>query len=198
MEVDTVIIITTLLSFAGGLVSWIIFRVVKPTMKFINKHEDLASSVETIKQEITTNGGGSLKDVVCKLGESCDRIEHGQKIIEQRTKASLHYNSTALFETDSKGKAVWTNEPFYELTGQHLPDVEGYDWLAYVHEEDREELFMDFQSCLDLSRKFQREVKTFDDKRVRMLGFPYKLNGDEQGGFLVSVSEITIREVNNG
>jgi len=194
MDSESVIITTTLLSFAGGLISWIFLKVVKPTLKFIDKHEGLAESVDTIKQEITTNGGGSLKDVVCKLGDSCERIEHGQKIIEQRTKASLHYNSTALFETDSAGKVVWTNEPFYELTGQHLADVKDYDWLTYIHEEEREELFMEFQSCLDMSRKFHKELKTSDDKQVRMLGFPYKLNGDEQGGFLVSVSEI--REVN--
>jgi len=189
MEND-IAIITAALSFIGGALSWMFVKVVRPTLKFINKHEDLAESVETIKQEITTNGGGSLKDVVCKLGESCDRIEHGQKIIEQRTRASLHYNSTALFETDSTGKVVWTNEPFYELTGQHLSDVKGYDWLTYVHEDEREELFMEFQSCLDMSRKFQKETLTFDNKRVRMLGFPYRLNGDEQGGFLVSVSEL--------
>jgi len=195
MESESVIITTTLLTFIGGIVSWIFIKVVRPTLKFINKHEDLADSVNTIKQEITTNGGGSLKDVVCKLGDSCQRIEHGQKIIEQRTKAALHYNSTALFETDSTGKVVWTNEPFYELTGQHLSDVKGYDWLTYIHEEEREDLFMEFQSCLDMSRKFEKEMKTYDDKQVRMLGFPYRLNGDEQGGFLVSVSEI--REVKN-
>lgn len=190
MESSTVTIATTLLSFFGATLSWFIFKVVRPTLKFIDKHEDLSESVNTIKSEITANGGGSLKDVVCRLSDSCERIEHGQKIIEQRTKASLHYNSTALFETDSSGKVVWTNEPFYELTGQHLVDVQGYDWLTYVHEDEREELFMEFQSCLSMSRKFHKELKTYDEKDVRMLGFPYKLNGDEQGGFLVSVSEV--------
>jgi len=190
MESDTVIISTTLLSFFGGVMSWFIFKVVRPTLKFIDKHEDLSDSVDTIKAEITANGGGSLKDVVCRLSDSCERIEHGQQVIEQRTKAALHYNSTALFETDSSGKVVWTNEPFYELTGQHLSDVQGYDWLTYVHEDEREELFMEFQSCLDMSRKFHKELKTYDEKPVRMLGFPYKVNGDEQGGFLVSVSVI--------
>jgi PAS domain-containing protein len=194
MEPNTVIIATTLISFSGASLSWFIFKVVKPALRFIDKHEDLAESVNTIKTEITTNGGGSLKDVVCKLGESCDRIEHGQKVIEQRTKAALHYNSTALFETDSTGKVVWTNEPFYELTSQHLSDIKDYNWLTYIHEDEREELFMEFQSCLDMSRKFHKEVSTSDNKRVRMLGFPYKLNGDEQAGFLVSMSEI--REVN--
>lgn len=190
MEANTVIIATTLISFCGATISWLFVKVVRPTLKFMDKHEDLSESVNTIKSEITANGGGSLKDVVCELSGACNRIEQGQRIIEQRTRAALHYNSTALFETDRTGKVIWTNEPFYELTGQHLSDVKDYDWLTYVHEEEREELFMEFQSCLDMSRKFQKEMRTCDEKNVRMMGFPYKLNGDEQGGFLVSVSEI--------
>jgi PAS domain S-box-containing protein len=189
MENDA-IVITTVLSFIGGVCSWFWIKIVKPAKKFIDKNEDLADSVETIKTEITINGGGSLKDVVCKLGETCSRMEVTQKIIEQRTKASLHYNHSALFETDSLGRVVWSNEPFYDLTGQSLDDIKGYDWLTYVHEEERDECFAEFQSCLKMNRKFQRETKTCDNKEIRMLGFPYKLNEEEQGGFLVSVSEL--------
>ena len=189
MEIDLAII-STIISLVFGVMSWLWIKVIKPTVKFINKHEDLAESVEEIKTEITTNGGGSLKDVVCKLGETCSRMEVTQKIIEQRTKAALHYNHSALFETDSLGRVVWSNEPFYDLTGQSLDDIKGYDWLTYVHEEEREECFAEFQSCLEMNRKFQKETKTCDNKEIRMLGFPYKLNEDEQCGFLVSVSEL--------
>ncbi len=189
METDLAVI-ATIISLVAGACSWGWIRVVRPTVKFINKHEDLAESVETIKTEITTNGGGSLKDVVCKLGDTCSRMEITQKIIEQRTKAALHYNHSALFETDSQGRVVWSNEPFYDMTGQSLDDIKGYDWLTYVHEAERDECFAEFQSCLEMNRKFQKETKTCDNKAIRMLGFPYKLNEDEQGGFLVSVSEL--------
>ena len=67
MSAETVTIITTVLGFAGGVFSWLFFKVVRPAMKFIAKHEDLSDSVNTIKEEVTHNGGGSLKDVVCNL-----------------------------------------------------------------------------------------------------------------------------------
>ena len=188
---ETITIITTVLGFAGGVTSWLFFKVVRPALKFIAKHEDLSESVDTIKQEITHNGGGSLKDVVCQLGDTCLRIEERQIVLEQRTKAALHYSDTPLFETDSTGRIIWSNEPFYEFTGHSLVDMAGFNWLTtYVHEDERDDLFHEFQSCLDMSRKLDIETKTSDDKRVRLLGFPYRISEEQQAGFLVSVSEI--------
>jgi hypothetical protein len=41
-----------------------------------------------------------------------------------------------------------------------------------------------------MNRRFIKNSKTFNDKDVRIIGFPYKINEDENGGFLVSVYEI--------
>jgi PAS domain S-box-containing protein len=184
--------ITLIVTMIGTLVSFFVFlwvKVLRPASKFMDKQEEALESIKTIKHEITTNEGGSLKDAVCGLSGACERIERSQKIIEQRTKASLHYSNTALFETDSDGKLIWTNEPFYDLTGMTLTDIEGFDWLAYIHEDDREEFLNEFESCLSMNRRFSRSAKTADDKNVRMLGFPYKINEEEHGGFLISVCE---------
>ena len=177
--------LTTLLGFLGAV--WL--KVLRPAMQFIDKHDDVVQSIETIENEITCNGGGSLKDSVIRLNDTCGRIENRQKIIEQRTKASLHYSNTALFETDKKGRLVWTNEPFYLMTGQTLTDIKGYDWITYIHEEDREEFLQEFKSCLEMNRKFSKELTTSDGQEMRMVGYPYRLNDNEQGGFLISLSE---------
>lgn len=178
--------IGTLISFLGFL--WV--KVLRPAVKFMDSHEEVVKSIDTIKHEITTNGGGSLKDAVCTLSGTCERIERSQIIIEQRTKASLHYSETALFETDGEGHLVWTNEPFYHLTGMTLTDVEGFDWLSYIHENERDEFFQEFKSCLEMNRRFMKSSKTRDDKDVRMIGFPYKINEKEHGGFLISIYEV--------
>ena len=184
--------LATILTVGGSLISFFaIFwgKFLRPVTKFVSKHDQLAESVETIKREITTNGGGSLKDQVCGLHDTCNRMESRQKIIEQRTKAALHYSPYALFETDQKGRLTWTNEPFYRLTGQVLSDVKGYDWLAYIDEDEREEFLSEFKSCIEMNRKFSRDVKTSDGQEVRMTGYPYRLNDQEQGGFLISIIE---------
>jgi len=177
--------LTTLLGFLGAV--WL--KVLRPAMKFIDKHDDVVKSIENIEKEITCNGGSSLKDTVIKLNTTCGRIENRQKIIEQRSKASLHYSNTALFETDRKGRLVWTNEPFYQLTGQTLTDIKGYDWITYVHEDEREEFLQEFESCLKMNRKFSKELTTSNGMEMRMTGYPYRLNDNEQGGFLISITD---------
>ena len=76
------------------------------------------------------------------------------------------------------------------MTGQTLTDIKGYDWITYIHEDEREEFLQEFESCLKMNRKFSKEAKTTDGKDVRMTGYPYKLSDNEQGGFLISLSDL--------
>jgi len=185
--------ITFICSIVGGLgtifsLLWV--KAIKPTIAFIQSQEKFTKSLETIKKELTTNGGNSLKDTIIDLKATCNRMETRQKIIEQRTKAALHYNNSALFETDDHGRLVWTNNSFYELTSDIINSVDGYDWLTYIHENEREDFFTEFQSCIQMNRKFVKITKTCDNKTMKIVGFPYKINDDLHGGFLVSISEL--------
>jgi hypothetical protein len=107
-------------------------KIVKPVIQLINDHQNVNDSIKTIKSELTTNGGNSLKDAVIDLRKTCHRIEIRQKIIEQRTKAALHYSNTPLFETDNNGRLVWNNSLFFNFVGSY--NVEGYDWLNFIQE----------------------------------------------------------------
>jgi hypothetical protein len=162
-------------------------KIVKPVIQLINDHQNVNDSIKTIKSELTTNGGNSLKDAVIDLRKTCHRIEIRQKIIEQRTKAALHYSNTPLFETDNNGRLVWNNSLFFNFVGSY--NVEGYDWLNFIQEEDREELLIEFKSCLNTNRKLYKETKTNTGKDINIVGFPYRISDSEQGGFLVSISK---------
>lgn len=171
--------------------AWV--KVIKPTAKFVKGQEEITTSIQTIKKELTTNGGNSLKDAIVDLRSTVNRMEKRQKIIEQRTKAALHYNDAALFEIDNHGRLTWTNNNFYELTQDVISSVDGYDWLNYIVDEDREDLFDELKSCLEMNRKLVKTVKTVDNKTVKIMGFPYRINEQEHGGFLVSIS--TLKEI---
>lgn len=185
--------ITLIFSILGGLgtfFSLIWVKAIKPTIKILQSQESVMKTLETIKKELSTNGGNSLKDSIIDLKGTCSRIETRQKVMEQRTKAALHYNNIALFETDDQGRLVWTNNSFYELTSDHINSVDGYDWLTYIDEEDREDFFTEFKSCVNMNRKFVKLTKSCDGKNVKLVGFPYKINDEKHGGFLVSISEV--------
>lgn len=168
--------------------SLIWLKVIIPILKLINGHENTVKTIAYIKAELTTNGGNSIKDTVIDLRKICGRIETRQKIIEQRTRAALHYTDAILFETDKDGRVTWTNANFCKFfsTNQTL---EGYDWLTVISEDEREEVFQEFNSCLNMNRKFNHTAKTIDGREIRMSGYPYKITEVEQGGFLVSILE---------
>lgn len=185
--------ITLLVSLFGGLCTlfsllWV--KLIKPIVKLVQTHEQVRKNIGDIKKELMTNGGNSLKDSIIELKGTCNRIETRQKIMEQRTRAALHYNNAALFETDDHGRLIWTNNSFYELTSDSVTNVDGYDWLTYIHEDDREELFLELKSCLDMNRKFVKVTRSCDGKNIKLVGFPYKINENTHGGFLISISEV--------
>ena len=193
-------IITIVISAIGGIftlttILWKKF--LKPIVKLCKNQDFFIESVNDIKKELTTNGGSSLKDAIISMGESCKRIEDRQKIIVQRTKAALHYSSMALFETDKEGRLTWSNANLIELTkkstnswkGNASYMIEGFDWISLFKEEDREDVLDEFKSCLSMNRRFIKETKLNNGKRVRLLGYPYKLTETEHGGFLVSITE---------
>jgi PAS domain-containing protein len=186
---ENITLLCSILGGAGTFLSLIWVKIIKPTVRLINSQESISKSIGDIKKELTTNGGNSLKDSIIDLKKTCNRIETRQKVIEQRTRAALHYNNAALFETDNHGRLIWTNNSFYELTNEVVDSVDGYDWLTYIEEKDREDFFTEFKSCIEMNRKFVKITKNCAGKNIKLVGFPYKINEHEHGGFLVSISE---------
>ena len=185
--------ITFLFSILGGVVTFlsvIWMKVIKPIIHIIDQQNSLAKSIETITKEVTTNGGNSIKDTITELRGTCNRIEHRQKVIEERTKAALQYNNVALFETDEHGRLTWTNSNFYDLTSDIVTSVEGYDWLTYILEDEREEVLDEFRSCVDMNRKFLKFTTNVNNEKIKLEGVPYKINHSSHGGFIVNLSII--------
>lgn len=187
---QTVTLIISILGGIGTFLSFIWVKVIKPIIKILKNQDIFAHSIENIQKELSTNGGNSLKDAVVDLKNTCNRIENTQKIMEQRTKAALHYSNIALFETDNQGRLIWTNNKFYELTSSSVNDVDGYDWLSYIEESDRKSFLIEFKSCLNMNRKFVKVTRNCDGNQIKLIGFPYKLNDNTHAGFLISISQV--------
>lgn len=180
------IIISSLTGIFGFLtLAWKKF--IKPIIKLCKNQDFFKESVEEIKKELTTNGGSSLKDAIIDMKDTVHRIDRRQKIIEQRTKAALHYSNEALFETDMAGRLIWSNANFCKYVKDNPSNVTGFDWLSMIKEDERDELLNEFLSCIKMNRKFSKVTETQDGKNIRMLGYPYKITDVEHGGFLVSI-----------
>jgi PAS domain S-box-containing protein len=184
--------ITIFLTIIGGLFTfgsllWIKF--LRPVLKLVNNQDLFTESVKELRKELMTNGGNSLKDSIIELKKICKVIDKRQRIIEQRTRASMHYNEIALFETDNEGRLIWNNIHLHKFIGDSNLFLEGYDWINIVNEEDRNSVLQEFKSCIEMNRRFNKVTRTSDGKQLRLVGYPYKISDEEHGGFLVSVSE---------
>jgi hypothetical protein len=196
MNPEILAIVVSGIGGATGLLTILYKKFIKPIVKLCQNQDFFVESVAEIKKELTTNGGSSIKDAIIGMRESCERIEKRQRVIIQRTKAALHYSSTALFETDQEGRLIWSNVNLIDLTKRSntwTKDanymVEGFDWISLFREEDREAVLSEFKSCLSMNRRFIKETQLINGVKVRLLGYPYKLTDTEHGGFLVSITE---------
>jgi transcriptional regulator with PAS, ATPase and Fis domain len=183
-------IIAVILSSIGGIFGMFTLawkKIAKPLIKLCKSQDFFMESVEEIRKELKTNGGSSLKDAIIDMKATCHRIEKRQKVIEQRTKAALHYSEAALFETDTSGRLIWSNANFCKYVKDNPSNVTGFDWLSMIKEDERDELLNEFLSCVKMNRKFSKTTETQDNKNIRMLGYPYRITDSEHGGFLVSI-----------
>ena len=185
---DTLLFIFTLISGLTGFFIFVWKRLIQPTQKFLETQEDVKASIETIRNEMVTNGGLSIKDVVNSLKETCERIEDRQKVLDQRSKASLHYHDQALFETDKEGHLIWNNDKFQKAIGESLQGMEGYDWVTFIDEPEREIFLKEFSSCLSMSRRLDIETRSVTGQSIRFVGYPYKVTENTHQGFLIHLS----------
>jgi PAS domain S-box-containing protein len=185
---EIIAIVLPLLGAIGGLFAFVWRKLIKPANGFLKDHEKIKASIQTIKEEVITNGGRSLKDAVVCLKATCERIEDRQKVINQRSKASLHYQNEALFETDEDGKLIWINDKFYQVTGETLTNMEGYNWVTIIDEPEREGFLKEFLSCIEMCRKVDIETTSMSGKTIRFVGYPYKITEESHQGFLVHLS----------
>lgn len=174
-----------------GSLIWFYRKTVRPMVRYFNKlaacmedHGQLIKNVETIKKEITTNGGSSIKDAI-------NRIEKRQLIIDERTRAMFYGKDKPIFEIDNVGNIQWGNKAFHKLMGHK--NLSGLDWVSLVDEPDRKGFLSELASCGATGRELNYEVHT-DEGQAVLYGFPFKDKKVNQNyGFLVYIlyQEIT-------
>lgn len=173
----------------GTVVSVLIFlwRVFRMTRSHMDSQEDIKKAIEQVKAEVSYNGGNSTKDMIRLLVESSKRIETRQKLIDQRSKAALHYQDQCLFEIDGFGNLTWANSYFYSHTVKYGDVSCGLDWITIVHEDEREDFLIEFNSCLKMARKLDVDTVSVDKRELHIKGYPYRVGAGVHEGFLVHI-----------
>lgn len=165
--------ITTIVSFCG----WLYKKIYLPWKRIFDSHDNLLENIDTIKQEVTPNGGASIKDCI-------NRIETRQLIIDERSKAVFFNYNEPIFEVDNNGNIMWANSMFHKLMGNK--NLQGMDWVNIIDEPLRKEFLDEIKSCGSTGRELSVKTRSIKDKNITFNGFPYRCVKDSQNyGFLI-------------
>jgi PAS domain-containing protein len=110
----------------------------------------LPARIDRIYQEVTPNGGSSLKD-------SVNRIETRQLIQEQRQHAYASQLTTPIFETDATGACTWVNKAYLDFVDANPEDVLGHGWINFIAYEDQHRVADSWASAIRDERAFRLE-----------------------------------------
>lgn len=111
----------------------------------------LRADMTHVRAQLGKNGGESVRD-------SVDRIEHGVSVLQARVATMANIAGEATFECDTRGHIVRINEAAEQLTGLHLAEFRGLNWINVIAVDERESFRQEFFSALTDQRAFAGEV----------------------------------------
>ena len=65
-------------------------------------------------------------------------VYDAQSRSDRRFRTLVAHSPTVVFETDTSGRCTYVNERWTQLTGKPPEQAMGFEWVATVHEDDRE------------------------------------------------------------
>lgn len=146
----------------------------------------LETLLPKIANELTPNGGSSLRDAI-------DRIDRTVRILDMRNKIMMEFSGKAWFEADVEGRCTYVCRNWTELTGLGLAEAAGNGWILGIHPDDRVLVFDEWDRAVDQDRDFVMSYRYIDRKNkstaVRTHAYPYKINS-KTAGFIGIVTPI--------
>lgn len=106
-------------------------KVFKPMFQAVKQYNNLCKKVDVIFNEITPNGGTSIKDTVDENSRLLTELGEMQKALSADS-------PEALFKTDPEGNCNWINRT-YARTVQRTPsELMGHGWQNAIAKDDRD------------------------------------------------------------
>ena len=157
-------------SAALGLIIFLYRKAVKPMFVALQTYYQAIEKIDKIFDEITPNGGTSMKDKIDKIDDNLHLWQEIQLAMAADTKA-------ALFRTDSEGNCVWVNRTYTKIVGRSFSEILGHGWQNVISQEDREKVVAEWYKSVEENREFSMDYnfETPDGEKTLVKGRGYKL-----------------------
>lgn len=135
---------------------------------FAKEIGDLIPDIEKMTKEFKPNGGKSLMDVL-------NRLENHLAHTDQKIKVMASCMGIAAFETDKNGLYTFVSKQWCDTTNLSIDQALGNGWVNILLEDDREEIFKEWHSCIVQNREFHFTTKlNHSEKEVSIVAWPIR------------------------
>ncbi len=181
-------VVAALLSIGAGIGAvirywlWPAYTRASNNIKYIFKIAKNADNIHNIiQQELTHNGGSSLKDAV-------RRIENELHSKNNKFKAYLSLQKEPIWESDGAGNCQWVNDAYVRMTGYSLDHLKNMGWMMIVKKDERAYINTEWQRSIADKRTFNHRLTIVssngDERRVYAHGYPVISNAGDVTGYI--------------
>lgn len=110
------------------------------------------------------------------LKSTLQRLENNLWHTDQKIKVIAACIGVAAFESDKNGLYTFISKKWAELTGISFDEAYGNGWLNMVNEDERDEVYKEWISCINQNREFHTNFRlsNFPDRAVSIVAWPIR------------------------
>lgn len=166
------------------------WRSMSATRKTLADMQSLMPDLKRVTQELTPNGGGSLRDKV-------DRIERLVSIAEGARRLLMDVvTGAAIYEANGEGSCTYVNRGWSTLTGLTLDEARGSGWVAGVAEHDRKRVLEAWMLAVVNRHEFSLDYDMVDrEGRVTPVHGVARMLRDSRGDVVGVIGTVQPKEV---
>jgi len=171
---DYAIYVAGVSTIIGGLIV-VYKKVIKPVIKHFQQWYDMTDKIDKIFEELTPNGGTSIKDKI-------DKIDKDLILYKEVQRALLQESEFAHFEMDADGNYIWVNRTYTRLVERTPSELMGHGWYNCVAQDEREAVIAACMNSIKENRELSMtfNFETPSGKKIKVRGGSYKMT-DQKG-----------------
>lgn len=146
----------------------IFWKAIMDANSFAREIGDLIPEIKKMTKEFKPNGGKSLMDVL-------NRLENHLCHTDQKIRVMASCIGIAAFETDKLGLYTFVSKQWCDTTNLSIDQALGNGWVNILLEDDRDEVFKEWHSCITQNREFHFSTKlSSNNKDVSIVAWPIR------------------------
>jgi PAS domain S-box-containing protein len=131
----------------------------KPSIQFENRYRCKDGSYKWLAWNSMPIREEGLIYAVARDITAGKQAEVALRESEQRYQTLARLSPVGIFRSDAEGNNIYSNERWFEISGQPLETAGGNGWANALHPEDRERAFTSWQSAALSGVPFQQEMR---------------------------------------